>query len=112
MNKKTTQLEGEQDPSHGSVNLVEEMEVKERESPTLGDSKWKKKLSKKDSIFYRPSEVDNKVLESAIAKVDSSKGRKCQKICDTKSISYLATPTLYRRKDRQGSCLQMILKNS
>ena len=64
MNKKTTQLEGEQ--SQMSIRM-EDVE----DSPKAGHDKkkWKKKLSKKDSLYYRPNEDDCKAIEVIVLKV-------------------------------------------
>lgn len=63
MNKKTTNLD--QDPSNRSVH-----QDKMPEAPmSAGRIPWKKKLTKKETLMYRPSELENKVLETIVLKV-------------------------------------------
>lgn len=63
MNKKTTNLD--MDPSSRS-----ELPEPRRPAPLSADRKpWQKKLTKKETLMYRPSEVENKMLETIVLKV-------------------------------------------
>lgn len=65
MNKKTTVLEQD-----ASSRVVEKMPG----SPLSDGRKkdWKKKMSKKDSIMFRPSQVENKILDTIVLKVSAA----------------------------------------
>lgn len=68
INKRTTQVDAEQ--SQMSVHMVQMHDGNDDGPASCADrNKWKRKLSKKDSIFYRPSEIENKVLETIVLKV-------------------------------------------
>ena len=72
-NKHTAQLDG--DPSQNSGQMVQLMEL-ENDRPPMSNtdrSKWKKKLSKKESLYFRPSEIENKLIDTIIVKVSKSK---------------------------------------
>lgn len=64
MNKKTTQFDGDQ--SHMSLRMEE---VEDSPKNDHDRKKWKKKLSKKDSLYFRPNENDCKVIEVIALKV-------------------------------------------
>lgn len=65
MNKRTTALD--QDPSSRSVMVIDRMVQR---TPMSADRKqWRKKLTKKESIMFRPSLIENKMLETIILKV-------------------------------------------
>jgi gluconate kinase len=64
MNKKSTLLDG--DHSHMSVRMEE---VEDSPKNDHDRKKWKKKLSKKDSLYFRPNENDCKVIEVIVLKV-------------------------------------------
>lgn len=68
-NKQATHLDG--DLSQNSIQMVQMMEL-ENDRPPMSNtdrSKWKKKLSKKESLYFRPSEIENKLLDTIIVKV-------------------------------------------
>jgi hypothetical protein len=49
--------------------MVQVMDMEEVPPSSTDRNKWKKRLSKKDSLYYRPSEVENKMLETIVLKV-------------------------------------------
>lgn len=73
MNKKTTNLEF--DPSYQSGIPDQHSRV-----PRGPDGRpLKKTLTKKETLMYKPKEVENKLLETVLLKVAKNKVRACQK---------------------------------
>ena len=65
MNKRTTVID--QDPSSRSVIMTDRLM---QMTPMSVDRKhWRKKLTKKESIMFRPSLIENMMLDTIVLKV-------------------------------------------
>jgi hypothetical protein len=67
MNKKTTQLDG--DHSQASMRMIQLEEVDDTPISGTDGKKWRKTLTKKDSLYFRPNESECKVIDVIVLKV-------------------------------------------